>query len=254
MDTKWDDDGVCKQYACCLKSSKSCICVQNHKSVRRSAWQLCVLLLLYLLKVDTRLLERGWVTPSNSQEMVAAKPPTPPITNKKPWDETAHLPACQPKGRLVMKQSKQPLNFIHKTLVCSGWAIFQKCLPYENLNAPWRKQNVVKWQRAHLLYFHATQCRGRPGLVGFTANGFLPPCPSLLTLGAAVPTHPLFKSSFTKSRSVSHSKQPHLKSVPEQHEVKWFQSADYNRSENSASRQDAVIIHLWTGAFYWLVE
>ena len=41
----------------------------------------------------------------------------------------------------------------------------------------------------------------------------------LLTLGSAVPQHPLLKSSFTKSQSVPRSKPPHLESVPELHTV-----------------------------------
>lgn len=71
------------------------------------------------------------------------------------------------------------------------------------------------------IYCTSTECRGTLGSSEFTANGSFPiylPCPSLLlTLGSAVPQHPLLKTSFTKSQSVSQSKQPHLKSVPELH-------------------------------------
>lgn len=97
---------------------------------------------------------------------------------------------------------------------------------------------------SHLLYFYATRRGGALGWAGFTASGFLPiclPCPSLLTRGSAVPAHPLLKTCFTKSQSVSANNHT-LRLVPELRAL----VSDCWLLLIWKSLQSTVIMHLWT--------
>lgn len=151
---------------------------------------------------------------------------------------------------------------IEHMLTCAVWALTKQS-KYKVCNVEACASVCVQGKRAYGSIWPFTVCpcntmqRGTLGSNEFTAKGSLPiylACPILLTLGSAVPQHPLLKTSFTKSQSVPCSKQPHLKSVPELHAVVsecWLPLIW--KPCKGLSSENTLIIHLGMRTFYWLV-